>query len=274
MIVWENVVYLVDDEKRDRAFDLLTGQVGLSPEAILHASDDELMPIVSIGILPEQRIEKLRQCAEIAKTRFSGDLNSIRALPLPKARRELQKFPRIGAPGAEKILLLRAASYPGARIEWPAGAASPRLWRAFGALRCLLPTRLASCAGKDLPSEKAHLERVHVLLRVHGERICRRNAPHCDTCPRHLICPSSGNKERWAIPWKLPCALTHYAHDDVVKGKSTMDSPTYEVFAVTMPSAMRDERSTSHCGDPMMPRCPWNYFVWLIRNDDGPSYWT
>jgi endonuclease III len=202
MIVWENVVYLVDDEKRDRAFDLLADQVGLSPEAILHASDDQLMPIVSIGILPEQRIEKLRQCAEIAKTRFSGDLNSICALPWPKARRELQRFPRIGAPGAEKILLfsglhpILALESNGLRVLLRLGFGEPS-------------ARYDSCyrsaqqaAQKDLPSENAPLKMVHVLFRIHGERICRRNVPQCDTCPLTSICPSSGNEERWAIPWE------------------------------------------------------------------------
>ena len=86
----------------------------------LSASDEALRPIVSIGILPEQRIEKLRKCAEIAQTRFNGDLQSVRTLAPARARRELQRFPRIGGPAAEKIMLF-AGLQPTLALEWNGG---------------------------------------------------------------------------------------------------------------------------------------------------------
>ena len=202
MIVWENVVYLVDDEKRDRAFDMLEQHFGVSPEAILSASDEQLIPIVSIGILPEQRIEKLRECAEIARTRFNGDLESLRALPLNKAKRELQRFPRIGAPGAEKIMLF-AGWQPVLALESNGLRVLLRLGIGEGTTRYEASYRSAQAAAQgELFADRAALERAHLLLRLHGEQICRRAAPACDACPLTSICPSSGREDRWAIPWE------------------------------------------------------------------------
>ncbi len=40
LVLWENVAYLVDDEKRALAFTLLKKTVGLRPKDILAASDE------------------------------------------------------------------------------------------------------------------------------------------------------------------------------------------------------------------------------------------
>jgi endonuclease III len=202
MIVWENVVYLVDDERRDRAFDMLVDQVGLAPADILNASDEALLPIVSIGILPEQRIAKLRQCAEIARTRFSGDLDSIRTLPAARARRELQRFPRIGAPSAERIMLFAGWD---SSLPLESNALRVLLRLGFGEPSHRYDTCYRSAqqaAQAELPTEQRSLERTHLLLRQHGEQICRRSTPQCATCPLSSTCPSSGDEDRWAIPWE------------------------------------------------------------------------
>ncbi|HEY2596353.1 MAG TPA: hypothetical protein VGK33_20875, partial [Chloroflexota bacterium] len=69
----------VDDAARARAFDTLQTRVGVEPDAILSA--------------PKEALE------------------SVRGLPLAAARRALMKFPSIGEPGAEKVLLFGRA-YP------------------------------------------------------------------------------------------------------------------------------------------------------------------
>jgi len=56
-------------------------------------------------MLPHQRVEKLRRIAQITLTEFNGYLGPALALPLAKAKKALKKFPGIGDPGAEKILL-------------------------------------------------------------------------------------------------------------------------------------------------------------------------
>src|ERR1700682_2266527 len=106
MILWENVAYLADDDRRQAAFQTLQKRIGLKPAQILSASDEALLEVTRYGIMPELFAEKLRKCAKIALEEFDGDLRPILQLPLPKATKALQKFPGIGEPGAEKILLL------------------------------------------------------------------------------------------------------------------------------------------------------------------------
>jgi len=105
MILWENVAYLADDERRWKAFQVLKKKVGTKPEQILSAPQGSLLEVTRHGILPEQFAEKLLKCAKIALEDFDGNLRSLLRCPLPKAKRALQKFPGIGEPGAEKILL-------------------------------------------------------------------------------------------------------------------------------------------------------------------------
>src|SRR5262249_3459413 len=105
MILWENVAYLADDDRRRQAFQTLKKRVGVRPEQILSASDEALLEVTRHGIMAEQFADKLRKCARIALEDFDGDLDAVLKWPLPKARKALRKFPGIGEPGAEKILL-------------------------------------------------------------------------------------------------------------------------------------------------------------------------
>ena len=51
LILYENVAYLADDEKRDEAFGMLRTRVGLSPENILQAPASTLNEVGRIGIV-------------------------------------------------------------------------------------------------------------------------------------------------------------------------------------------------------------------------------
>jgi endonuclease-3 len=100
LILWENVAYLADDERRAAAFTLLKKRVGTTPGKILDASTAALRAVAAHGILPERFAGKLREVAQIALDEFDGDLESIVKGPVPKAKRALRKFPGIGEPGA------------------------------------------------------------------------------------------------------------------------------------------------------------------------------
>jgi hypothetical protein len=49
--------------------------------------------------------EKLLAIAKIAFQEFDSDLRSVLKKPLPQAKKALKRFPSIGDPAAEKILL-------------------------------------------------------------------------------------------------------------------------------------------------------------------------
>jgi hypothetical protein len=121
LVVYENIAYLASDEKRGDAFAALRRDVGVTPRAILKAKMAALVGACRVGgIYPERRAERLRRCAEIVVSRFEGDLRSVLRLPYEEARKALQRFPAIGEPGADKILLFSGGR--GARIERAARA--------------------------------------------------------------------------------------------------------------------------------------------------------
>src|SRR4051794_2456008 len=77
MVLWENIAYLADDDERKKAMLTLKQTVGLQPKQISAASDKALMGVTQHGILPQQFVEKLRQCAQIAVDDFGGDLDTV-----------------------------------------------------------------------------------------------------------------------------------------------------------------------------------------------------
>lgn len=74
LILWENVAYLADDDRRARAFRELQARVGTKPEAILRAPEEVLREVAGAGIMADQQVGKLRLSAEIALQKFGGDL--------------------------------------------------------------------------------------------------------------------------------------------------------------------------------------------------------
>ena len=65
LVLAENIAYLVDDQRRWQALAELRRRVGLAPEQILAAPEPVLADIV-VGARPAERVQRLRQCAELA----------------------------------------------------------------------------------------------------------------------------------------------------------------------------------------------------------------
>lgn len=183
-VLWENVAYLVNDERRLECYRALEKRAGLTAEKLASASRETLLAIAARGGMhPEKRVDKLLDCAEIAQRHGGGDLTQILALPLPKARKILREFPGIGAPGAEKILM--------------ACGASTELALESNALRCLIRIGYGRHTGnyardyrsvqkeitREIVREPEWLLRAHVLLRAHGQTLCVREMPECEGCP-------------------------------------------------------------------------------------------
>jgi len=111
LIIWENIAYLATDERRAAAFAALKRDIGTRPEQILAAKHSALAAIGKAGILPDVSAEKLVAIAKIAYEEFDSDIRSVLKKPLPQAKKALKRFPSIGDPAAEKILLF-TRSYP------------------------------------------------------------------------------------------------------------------------------------------------------------------
>jgi endonuclease-3 len=189
LILKENVAYLVSDERRAEAFKALKARVGVKPERILAAPQDVLLEIAQLGgMLPKGRVDKLKQAAELAVEQ-GGDLRAILKEPLAKARRVLKKFLGVGDPGAEKILLF-SHTHPFLALESNGLRVLLRL--GYGSEKGAYAKQYKSAqeaAGKEIEEACAPRMRAHLLLRLHGQTLCKRSAPECGACPLSKSCP-------------------------------------------------------------------------------------
>ncbi len=188
MVLWESVAYLADDERRSLAFALLKSTVGTTPAAILKARVTALRAVTEHGILAARFAEKLREAARIAVDEYGGDLDRVVAGPVPTARKALRKFPGIGNPGAEKILLfLRrhpslAPESNGLRVLTRLGLCrEEKSYAASYAAAC-------DVAARELGDDMDVLVTAHRLLRRHGQELCTRSGPGCERCPLREDC--------------------------------------------------------------------------------------
>jgi endonuclease-3 len=189
-ILWDNIGYLIDDERRAALFEEFTTRVGLTPSRIAGADPETLLDIARRGgMRPETRVQRWRDIADIVLTRAGGDLAAtLAALSLAKARALLKAFPAIGDPGADRILLfaglaprpslesngVRALARLGFFIERRDYAAS---WRA--AVDVLV---------RQGDADRDWLISAYLVLRAHGQALCKRAAPRCVGCPLDEDC--------------------------------------------------------------------------------------
>ena len=191
-ILWENAAYLVPEEQRVACFQRLRKRAGKDGAGILRGRREELLELAQGGgMLPEQRVEKWLEIATTVQEEFGGDAEAVLALPLAKARAALKKFPGIGEPGAEKILLF-TGTHPLFALESNGLRALVRLGyareeKSYAATYRALRKALASLEKRGA----AWLQRAHQLLLLHGRELCKRNAPRCDDCPLRESCPAA-----------------------------------------------------------------------------------
>lgn len=184
LILLENVAYLVSDERREEAFKTLRKHAGAKPHEILGASHESILKATKLGGMhPEQRVGRLKEIALIAMNEFGGDLKQALKLPLPKAKKALQKFPSIGEPSAEKILLF-TRSYPVLGLDSNGLRVLVRLGIGEEKKNYTATYRAVQEAIKDqLKDDYDSLISAHALLRRHGKELCKTNAPLCEKCP-------------------------------------------------------------------------------------------
>jgi endonuclease III len=132
--------------------------------------------------------EKLLTIAKVAYDEFDSDLSAALKKPLPQAKKALKRFPSIGDPGAEKILLF-TRSYPvmalesnGLRVLCRVGFADEQ--NSYSATYRVVQDAIHG----QLPRDCDSLIRAHQLLRHHGQELCKRSKPRCAECPLSDSC--------------------------------------------------------------------------------------
>lgn len=189
LVLYENVIYMGTDDKRAAAFAALKKKIGTRPKQLLDASNHALLEITKMGsIVPVASAKKLRLIAELGHYIFKDDVTSILKLPPKDAKKGLMKFPSIGEPAAEKILLFCGA-HPVLGMDSNALRVLLRLGygeekKSYSATYKSVQAAVAS----ELPHSCEDLIPVLQLLRQHGKELCKTNNPHCDECPVRLRC--------------------------------------------------------------------------------------
>ena len=190
ILVWENVGYLIDEEKRGELFAEFKNRIGLKAPAIANAP----MPILTDiarrgGMHPQKRAERLKEIGALAIAECHGDMmGSLKALPLAKARTLLKRFPSVGDPGADRIVLFcgiaaqPAMSSDGLRAMVRLGL-SPEHKNYSQTYKAAV-----DLMRKEGQPDAAWLERAYLVLRAHGRALCKRSAPICEPCPLDPVC--------------------------------------------------------------------------------------
>jgi endonuclease-3 len=190
----EASAYLTTDEKRERAFAELKKRVGTTPKKIRAAPVEQLTEIAAIGgIYPDKRALRMKQSAELA---LDDDPAAAAKQEFKKARKAMAKYPGIGEPGAEKILLF-AGAHPALGLESNGLRVAVRL--GFGEEHKNYSTMYRSAQAALAPEIQgmncARLIVAHQLLRRHGQEICRRSDPGCDGCPVNRDCRYAAKRQ-------------------------------------------------------------------------------
>ncbi len=188
-IVWENCAYLVDDERRANTYNALSERIGITPFALISAGAKSIeAAIKGGGMNAAHRAAKVLQSAEISLEFADGNLSAALAESDDKARRRLLKrFPGIGDPGVDKVLLM------GGYSDEPAlDSNGVRVLERLGAIQPAVSYAVSyRAAVAYLRAQSVDTREAFALLREHGRTLCKRNNPRCPECSVRAECPSS-----------------------------------------------------------------------------------
>jgi len=189
LIVYTNCGYPPSQDNCRKGFEALRSGVGLSTAALLAASEPQLAKALRAGgIVPELRASRLKVIARLMTEDFGGDLRRI--LDASKeARKALKRFPTIGDPGADKVLLF-CAGIPVAAV--PSNCLHVPLRLGLGIQRSSYAASYRSVQEALtllLAGQPEAMRRAYLLLRHHGQELCHRTVPLCGSCPVAQMCP-------------------------------------------------------------------------------------
>jgi endonuclease III len=184
-LVWWHCGYPPSEERCGQGWKALNAEVGVAPDDLLSAGSPKLARVLKAGgMVPELRAKRLKEVARRIRTVFSGDLRTaLRGLPLAEARAALRKFPGIGNPGADRILLFgdisAVAAVPSSCPHVLVRIESGREPAAYPAVYAEAQRTLEG----QLPATASARTRAYLLLQRHGRALCKRTNPSCSVCP-------------------------------------------------------------------------------------------
>jgi endonuclease III len=195
-LVWWHCGYPASDERCARGWSALKKQIGIEPAQLLAATQAKLTAVLKAGgMVPEIRAQRLQQIAQCVVQEYDGDLNTLFTGRIPAVRTALKKFPGISGPGADRILLFARAT-PVAAVPSNCPHVPVRMMLGLEPEDYTVTYREAQGLIEDAIPEQFHpRQRAFLLLKAHGQTICKRK-PQCEKCPVNRACAYAAGNDR------------------------------------------------------------------------------
>lgn len=196
-IVWWHCGYPASDNACAKGWKALNESVGITADALLDAPHAKLTTALkSSGMVPELRAMRLKEIAARVHDEFGGDLRAALAGDVERAMKQLKKFPNIAGPGAERILLFAGiAPLPAVPSNCP--HVLVRIQHGRERENYNLTYREAQQGIEEgTPTTLSARQRAYLLLKRHGQELCKRTTPKCELCPVSHACALYSGKQR------------------------------------------------------------------------------
>jgi len=204
-LVWLHCGYPASDAKCAKGWESLSTQIGVDVERILTAHPADLASALRPGgMVPELRAMRLKEIAERVLKQYGGDLREgLNGMSVGQVRSALKQFPNIADPGADRILLFAGISpvaavpsnCPHVLVRIMAGQERENYGVTYREAQRMIEV--------GLPPKLDTRTRAYLLLKRHGQQLCKSSKPKCDICPVALNCAFAAGKLRGrSIPVK------------------------------------------------------------------------
>jgi endonuclease-3 len=196
-LVWWHCGYPASDAACAKGWESLNGEVGVEPRQLLAAGATRLARALKPGgMVPELRAMRLMAIAARIQDEYGGDLRAGLAGPLTKVRQALKRFPNIADPGADRILLFGGiAPVPAVPSNCPHVLVRIQRGQERESYGVTYREAQQAIEADIAPNFDAHT-RAYLLLKRHGQTLCKRNNPKCDRCPVNCSCAFFAHKHR------------------------------------------------------------------------------
>ena len=189
-LIWWHCGYPPSEERCTLGWKALQAAFGPSPGALRAARPAQLARALKAGgMVPALRATRIRAIVRTVEEELGGNLRAaLRQRSAAEAAKLLKRFPGIGAPGADRILLFAAvapvaavpSSCPHVLVRVLVGTESANYRASYDKARALIEAQI--------PATLAARQRAYLLLQRHGRELCKTKDPKCGECPVATAC--------------------------------------------------------------------------------------
>jgi endonuclease III len=188
-LVWWYCGYPASEAACSKGWNSLTRDVGIDPSQLLKTKPATLAAAIKPGgMFPELRAQRMHELAFRVENEFGGDLRGALVGPVTKARKLLKSFHGIGDPGADRILLFAGLSPIAAVPSNCTGVLLRILRNSEGRSYSATYREEQRIIATELPETFDSRARAYLLLKLHGQQLCKRTNPKCSECPLRPHC--------------------------------------------------------------------------------------